>query len=138
MISLTTRPRGKVWAHTYNDVMEMVFSRLSHVHWQYISCLPGPSSLGDPFDVSEVDIQPPQRTGTGKLKRPAEPEGDRGNKPPAKKPKKAGMCHLFNTAPNGCPYGKECIFVHRCNNCGAVNEHHRLACPFPPRPPPRE
>ena len=106
--------------------------------WQYISCLPGPSSLGDPFDVSEVDIQSPQRTGTGKLKRPAEPEGDRGNKPPAKKPKKAGVCRLFNTAPNGCPYGKECIFVHRCNNCGAVNEHHRLACPFPPRPPPRE
>jgi len=35
MISLTTRPLewgGKVWAHTYNDVMEMVFSRLSHVH----------------------------------------------------------------------------------------------------------
>jgi len=93
--------------------------------WQYISCLPGPSSLGDPFDVSEVDTQPPQRTGMGKLKRLAELEGDRGNKPPAKKPKKAGVCRLFNTAPNGCPYGKECIFIHRCNNCGAVNEHRR-------------
>ena len=35
MISLTTRPLAwgrKVWAHTYNDVMEMVFSRLSRVH----------------------------------------------------------------------------------------------------------
>ena len=105
--------------------------------WQYISCLPGPSSLGDPFEMSVEDTQPSHRPGVEKGKRPMEPEAERGVgqvKLPAKKPKKTGVCRLFNSAPGGCPYGRECIFVHRCNNCGALNEHHRLACPFPQKP----
>ena len=104
--------------------------------WQCVSCLPGPSTVGDPFGVAEVDNQPPQRMGVGKGKRPLEAEGDRGTlatKLPPKKPKRAGVCRLFNSAPSSCPYGKECIFVHRYNNCGLVNEHHSLACPFPPK-----
>ncbi len=40
--------------------------------WQYISCLSGPSSVGDPFEVSEVDTQPPPRTGVGRDNRPME------------------------------------------------------------------
>ena len=109
--------------------------------WQYVSCLPGPSTVEDPFGVAEVDNQPLQRMGVGKGKRPLEAEGDRGTlatKLPPKKLKRAGVCRLFNSAPSSCPYGKECIFVHRCNNCGLVNEHHRLACPFPPKPLPHD
>ena len=105
--------------------------------WQYISCLPGPSALADPFEFSVEDAQSSQRSGAGRGKRPMEPEAERGvtqPKLPAKKPKKTGICRLFNSAPSGCPYGRECIFIHRCNNCGAVNEHHRLVCPFPQKP----
>ena len=36
-------------------------------------------------------------------------------------PKKTGICWLFNSVPSGCPYGRVCIFIHHCNNCGAVN-----------------
>ena len=105
--------------------------------WQYISCLPGPSSLADPFEFSVEDAQSSQRSGLGKGKRPMEPDAERGvtqPKLPAKKPKKTGVCRLFNSAPSGCPYGRECSFIHRCNNCGAVNKHHRLVCPFPQKP----
>ena len=103
--------------------------------WQYISCLPGSSSLGDPFEMSVEDTQPSQRPGVEKGKRPMEPErGVRQVKLPAKKPKKTGVCRLFNSAPGGCLYGRECIFIQRCNNCDALNEHHRLACPFPQKP----
>lgn len=105
--------------------------------WQYISCLPGPSPRGDPFEMSGGVTQP-ERSSVGKGKRPREPEGDKtagSDRPPLKKQKKAGICRLFNVAPSGCPYGNECIFTHRCNNCGAVNELHRQACPFPPKPP---
>ena len=61
-------------------------------------------------------------------------EGVAQAKLPAKKPKKTGVCRLFNSAPGGCPYRRECIFVHHCNNCGAVNKHHHLVCPFPQIP----
>ena len=46
-----------------------------------------------------------------------------------KKAKKE-VCRLHNTAPNGCPYGKDCIFTHRCTSCGATDEHGRIACPY--------
>ena len=89
--------------------------------WQYISCLPGPSPRGDPFEMSGGATQP-ERSAAGKGKRPREPEGDKtagSDRQPVKKQKKAGICKLFNVAPSGCPYGSECIFTHRCNNCGA-------------------
>ena len=133
--------------------------------WQYIACLPGPSMSRDPFDMAEgavlqqEDRDPGHLTrsvptiGTiheedetgllaalGKGKRARDESSGSGkapmtNKPPAKRPKKPGTCRLFNGAPGGCPYGKDCIFVHRCSNCGAIKEHDRRACPFPPRPP---
>ena len=96
--------------------------------WQYISCLPRPSSSGDLFQVSKVEAHLPQEGG-GKGKRPLESEGEKSGwqtKPPAKKSK------LLNLVPGGCPYGRECIFIHRCNNCGMTDEHHCAACPFPP------
>ena len=74
--------------------------------WQYISCLPSERSTSDPFEVSELD-QEPQYKG----KRPPEQDGEKGGKPPAKKVKK-GVCRLHNTASNGYPYGKDCIFLH--------------------------
>ena len=63
--------------------------------WQYISCLRGPSSLEDPFKVSEAVALAPQQSGEGKGKRPAEGDGEKGAlhaKQPAKKSKKAGVC----------------------------------------------
>ena len=39
-------------------------------------------------------------------------------KPPLKRQKKPGTCHLFNKAPVGCPYGRDCMFTHRCSNVG--------------------
>ena len=87
--------------------------------WQYISCLPSERSTSDPFEVSELN-QEPQYKGKGKC--PPEQDGEKGGsqeKPPVKKVKK-GVCRLHNT---GCPYGKDCIFLHRCTSCGATDEH---------------
>lgn len=112
--------------------------------WQYLACLPGPESAQDPFDAlerpiqshgdlsnresqlgSSIPIKRKQESGKGK-----QPAG--GGAP--KRSKKAGLCRLLNSAPAGCPYGNECIFVHRCSNCGALNDHGQLACPKPPKP----
>ena len=124
--------------------------------WQYISCLPGPSATGDAWDKSEWEEQwmqcgvqeSQQRAGSsqdpgeqnihssaGKGKRLMEAsKGASSTRPLAKKPRRAGICRLLNNAPGGCPYGRDCIFTHRCTNCGAVNEHGRLSCPLPPKP----
>ena len=95
--------------------------------WQYVACLPGPSTNQDPFDLAEITATPqvePNRpplpssalaqdhmepAGTlGKGKRPIDSTSSKapaGRKPPAtKKPKKGGTCRLFNKAPWGCPY----------------------------------
>ena len=95
--------------------------------WQYVTCLPGRLATNDPFDVAEPEALASPRD---KGKRPL--EGEKGiqklSRPPTKKPKK-GVCRLHNTAPGGCPYGRECIFTHRCTGCGAVDEHGRISCP---------
>ena len=122
--------------------------------WQYVACLPGPTPNADPFDMIELgeqrqieggqelqqrgttDESTERRVYSGKGKRPLESGtsmGSRGTKPPGKKARYGGPCRLFNTAPGGCPYGRECIFYHVCSNCGARNDHNRLACPFPSR-----
>ena len=97
--------------------------------WQYVACLPGQHAPNDPFDVAEVDVPPALKE---KGKRPLDQEGEKGaprpSRPPLKKPKK-GVCRLHNTAAGGCPYGRECIFVHRCTGCGAVDEHGQVSCP---------
>ena len=92
--------------------------------WQYVACLPGQRQIGDPFDTPEVEVP----TSKEKGKRPMELEGEKNLMQNPKRPNKA-VCRLFNLAPRGCPYGRECIFVHRCTNCGAVDDHGRLACP---------
>ena len=69
--------------------------------WQYISCLAGPSALVDPFEFSVEDTQSSQWSGVGREKKPMEPEAERGvtqPKLPVKKPKKTGICRLFNSA----------------------------------------
>ena len=123
--------------------------------WQYVACLPGPSTAQDPFDLAEQAIpqqqkpsQPPlppsvptqqiRETILGKGGRPLDSTAAKapaGGKPPTKKPKKSGTCRLFNRAPGGCPYGGECVFTHRCSNCGVMDEHGLLACPRLPGPP---
>ena len=55
--------------------------------------------------------------------------------PPTKKNKKSGARRWFNKALGGCPYGQECIYIHRCSNCRVENEHGQPTCPLPPRPP---
>ena len=86
--------------------------------WQYVTCRPGQHTPHDPFDVSEVEISV---TPKGKGKRPPDQERDKGVlRPTAKKPKK-GVCRLHNTAIGGCPYGRECIFIHRCTGYGATD-----------------
>ena len=123
--------------------------------WQYVCCLPGQSGTKDPFDLAEQatpgpleldqssptgPLASPQwggQTSAGKGKRPMDSSGGSSSsstKLPAKKAKKAGTCRLFNRAPGGCPYGRECIFSHRCMNCGVLEDHGRLACPHPPKP----
>ena len=124
--------------------------------WQYVTCLPGPNSTSDPFAVSEwderqtqggtQDLQRQAGSGqamadpsayTGKGNRPMNSGSSNGGanvRPPVKKPRKSGICRLLNHAPGGCPYGRECIFTHRCTNCGAMNGHGRVTCPLPPRP----
>ena len=86
--------------------------------WQYVACLAGQRTAEDPFDITEAEAT---KLPKGKGKRPAEHEGERGSstlKQAAKRSRRA-VCRLFNTAPRGCPYGKECIFAHRCTSCGS-------------------
>ena len=52
----------------------------------------------------------------------------------AKKPRKGWICGLLNSALSGCPYGRDCIFTHRCTNRGSMNKHGRLSCHFPLKP----
>ena len=106
--------------------------------WQYLACLPGFGSAQDPFDALEQPVQsqdgsvtPPGANTSNKRKQ----EGGKGKQPAApKRSKKAGVCRLLNSAPGGCPYGNECIFTHRCSNCGAFNDHGQFACPKPQKP----
>ena len=94
--------------------------------WQYVACLPGQHLPNDPFEVAELDTLPALK---GKGKRPLIQEGERGvPRPPLKKQKK-GVCRLHNTTSGGCPYGRDCIFSHRCTGCGAMDEHGRISCP---------
>ena len=107
--------------------------------WQYVACLPGQFNVKDPFSVMAQSnptlpdtVAGPSQTEPlrtlGKGKRPLDrSEGNEG-RPPFKKSKKPGVCRLFNRAPGGCPYGRDCIFTHRCMNCGTANEHGALAC----------
>ena len=95
--------------------------------WQYVSCLPVPLQSPDSFEVAELEV-PAGRKSKGK--RPAKQEADKSSRQPLKKVRK-GVCRLHNTAPNGCPYGKECIFLHRCSGCGVVDEHGFTTCPQP-------
>ena len=121
-----------------------------------MSCLPGPSSGADPFDVAELGEQPEResehkpvyqrramdenmgtRSYAGKGKRPldlAPSMGSRVMKPLTKKAQHSRLCHLFNNGSGGCPYRKECIFVQLYSDGGARNEHGWLTCPFPQRP----
>lgn len=126
--------------------------------WQYVSCLPGPSSALDPFDLADQAtaqqqesrqsplslMAPSQRKeqsqpgGPGKGKRPL--DSTAGKAPasgglPGKRPKKGGACKWFNRTPAGCPYGEECRFIHRCSNCGVEDDHGAQVCRLPPRPP---
>ena len=103
--------------------------------WQYVACLPGQRPAEDPFDMAEAETLTVLK---GKGKRPAQDEGEKGSfaaKQTPKRPRRA-VCRLFNTAPRGCPYGKECIFAHRCSSCGATDDHGHLACPSSQRQPP--
>ena len=124
--------------------------------WQYVSCLPGPSTNQDPFDLAEIAASPqvePNRPPhlapalaqdhtepaviLGKGKRPIDSTSAKapvaGKRPATKKPKRGGTCHLFNKPPRGCPYGEECMFTDRCSNCGVLEAHGQLGCPLPPK-----
>ena len=105
--------------------------------WKYVSCLPGPQGWKDLFKVSETPPLTPVST-KGKGKRPVESEGDRGESPgkPATNKARKELCRLHNTALGGCPNGNECIFLHRCSNCGAADDHGQAACRLPPKPSP--
>ena len=120
--------------------------------WQYVSCLPGPSTTQDPFDLTEqatpqqlelsqspLSLTGPsqaQSSGLGKGKRPLDVRAGKApasSQTPAKKPKKSGYCRWFNRAPAGCPFGEGCVYIHRCSNCGALDEHGAPGCPCPPK-----
>lgn len=120
--------------------------------WQYLACLPGRSSSSDPFSITAQEparpsadpfqqfgvpgpppLEPAQQKGKGK--RPRSSTSCEDVRPPLKRSKGTGVCRLFNRAPGGCPYGGDCIFVHKCSNCRNMEEHGALACPLPPKIP---
>ena len=77
--------------------------------WKYVLCLLGPQGWRE---ISEAPPLAPVST-KGKIKRPVESKGDRDaslGKPAMKKVWK-GPSRLHNTAPDGCPYGKEYIHI---------------------------
>ena len=63
----------------------------------------------------------------GKRKAPAESGGR--ERSPNLTPEKVeeGICRLHNTTLWGFPYGRECIFSHRCTGCGAMDEHGHIS-----------
>ena len=93
--------------------------------WQYVACLPGQHVPSDPFQVADVGTPTPTRE---KGKCPLDPEGERGAPRPPLKKQKTGVRRLHNNTAGGCPYGRECIFIHRCTGCGAMDEHGRISC----------
>ena len=97
--------------------------------WQYVACLPGQHFPCDPFHVTDVGTPTLAR---GKGKRLLDQEGERGAPRAPPKKQKKGVCRLHNTATGGCPYGRECIFIHRCTGCGAMDEHGRMSCTASP------
>ena len=100
--------------------------------WQYVACLPGQHLRSDPFEVSEVAVTPAPK---GKGKRPPDEDGEKGAPRTLPKKQKKGVCRLHNTTAGGCPYGRECIFQHRCTGCRAIDEHGRISCPAVAGPP---
>jgi len=93
--------------------------------WQYMACLLGQRYLDDPFHPTKTqEAQVVAQKGKGK--RPAKQEAEKAQKP---KRQKKPACHLFNMAPRGFPYSRECIFTHRCTNWGAWDNHSRVFCP---------
>ena len=106
--------------------------------WQYVACLPGQHKIKDPFSMVPHNLPLPDAGGgpsqaepirmAGKGKRPWDRSEDNEGRPPFKKSKKPGVCRLFNRAPGGCPYGRDCIFTHRCTNCGSTNDHGAVTC----------
>ena len=109
----------------------------THLIWQRLlqSRRGGPNRPPPPAPVLAQDHMEPAVT-IGKGKRPIYStlgKAPAGRKPPAtKKTKRGGTCRLFHKAPQGCPYGEECMFTHRCSNCGALEAHGQLGCPLPP------
>ena len=118
--------------------------------WQYMACLPGPSIVKDPFSCTEQsaeshrEVDPlfhneVQGPAQGRGKRPLCPTpaklGGLG-KPPLKRQKKPGTCRFFNKAPAVCPYGRDCMFTHRCSMCGTLEDHGALSCHMQPLPQP--
>ena len=97
--------------------------------WQYVAGRPGQHFPSDPFHVTDVGIPTSARV---KGKRPLDQEGERGAPRAPPKKQKKGIYRLHNTATGGCPYGRECIFIHRCTGCGAMDEHGRVSCTASP------
>ena len=104
--------------------------------WQLLPLFTGKSAAVDPFEVSPQVPLPTSQT----PRQPATTAMGPTAKPPVRpqpysmgpKPKKSGVCRLFNVAPMGCSYGVDCKFLHRCSNSNCRSpDHGRRMCTIP-------
>ena len=120
----------------YDIQFWMEMAALADLAWtcgdprQYISCLPGQGRPTDPFDTSELGSpgfqgEREMASGSGRSEGATQSIGKEGKK---------GRVLASQHSP---PYGSECIFIHWCTGCGAMEDHDRVSCwamAGPPRP----
>ena len=115
---------------TYNSAWRWQQRTTRHgrvvTHGQYVSCLPGPGRAVDPFGVAEQHVVPsgepkqvlpgivslsphmgtPGQSGAvTKGKRPLDQGNSQNAKGLGKRPRKPGLCRLFDRAPVAVPMG---------------------------------
>lgn len=93
--------------------------------WSLFSCFPGVGGAEDPFAPAHDLGLKNQRTYSSGVDSSllTEPQTPRGR---TRRLSKA--CGLFNKSPQGCHFGEECIYAHRCTVCRS-EEHGRRTCP---------
>jgi len=92
-----------------------------------VSCCSGSRVFDDPFSPFPQALAPlsPMEVSTREME-VAKPR--QHSQATSTSRKKGGICRLFNKAPGGCPYGDQCIFMHRCSVCRSV-DHEWRNCP---------
>ena len=94
-----------------------------------VTCNTGSRVLEDPFNLLPLLAGPSSlREASLREENPQVMKPRQSSAISGSSRKKGGLCRLFNKAPGDCPYGKQCIFIHRCSLCRSM-AHGGRNCP---------